>query len=66
MWAGDDAPVPIAQRPEALAIQEEPDVRRKLRLYVDGLVGRQERSARVQILIRDGRHADEHSDHGLV
>jgi AcrR family transcriptional regulator len=44
--AGDDEPVPIVQRPELLAVQQEPDVRRKLRLYVDGL-------------IRDGRHADE-------
>jgi AcrR family transcriptional regulator len=57
--AGDDEPVPILQRPELLAVQQEPDVRRKLRLYVDGLVARQQRSARVQILIRDGRHADE-------
>ncbi|MFI5691751.1 TetR/AcrR family transcriptional regulator [Kribbella sp. NPDC051586] len=57
--AGDDYPVPIAQRPELLAVQHEPDVRRKIRLYVAGLVDRQQRSARVQILIRDGRHGDE-------
>ncbi|MFD3404819.1 TetR/AcrR family transcriptional regulator [Kribbella sp. NPDC058693] len=57
--AGDDEPVPIAERPEALALQQEPDVRRKLQLYVVGLVERQQRSARVQILIRDGRHGDE-------
>jgi AcrR family transcriptional regulator len=57
--AGDDEPVPIAERPEARAVQEEPDVRRKIRRYVDGLVERQQRSARVQILIRDGRHGDE-------
>jgi AcrR family transcriptional regulator len=57
--AGDDEPVPIAERPEALALQREPDVRRKLQLYVVGLVERQQRSARVQILIRDGRHGDE-------
>ncbi|WP_371406342.1 TetR/AcrR family transcriptional regulator [Kribbella sp. NBC_00662] len=57
--AGDDEPVPIAQRPEALALQQEPDVRRKLQLYAAGLVERQQRSARVQILIRDGRHSDE-------
>ena len=57
--AGDDEPVPMAQRPEILAVQQEPDVRRKLQLYVAGLVERQQRSARVQILIRDGRHSDE-------
>jgi AcrR family transcriptional regulator len=57
--AGDDEPVPITQRPEALAIQTEPDVRRKIRMYVAGLVVRQQRSARVQLLIRDGRHGDE-------
>lgn len=57
--AGDDEPVPMVERPESLAIQQEPDVRRKLRIYVDGFVQRQQRSAQVQILIRDGRHSDE-------
>ena len=57
--AGDDAPIPMAERPESRAIQQEPDVRRKIQLYVDGFVQRQQRSARVQILIRDGRHNDE-------
>lgn len=56
---GDDEPVPLAERPEIRAIQDEPDVRRKLRLYVDGLIERQTRSARVQLLIRDGRHSDD-------
>jgi AcrR family transcriptional regulator len=57
--AGDDEPVPMLERPESLAIRREPDVRRKLRMYVDGLALRQQRSARVQILIRDGRHSDD-------
>lgn len=57
--AGDDEPVPMAERPESLAIQAEPDVRRKIQLYVDGLAVRQQRAARVQIAIRDGRHHDE-------
>jgi AcrR family transcriptional regulator len=57
--AGDDDPVPIAERPEQQAIRDEPDVRQKIRAYVAGLVVRQTRSARVQILIRDGRHSDE-------
>ena len=57
--AGDDAPVPVAQRAEADAIRAEPDVARKIMLYTGGLAVRQHRSARVQILIRDGRHTDE-------
>jgi AcrR family transcriptional regulator len=57
--AGDDDPVPVAQRADALAIQAEPDVRKKLALYAGGVVERQVRSAGVQILIRDGRHVDE-------
>ena len=56
---GDDEPIPMAERPETRVIQKEPDVRRKIQLYVAGFVQRQERSARVQILIRDGRHSDE-------
>jgi AcrR family transcriptional regulator len=57
--AGDDEPVPVAQRTTARTVQEEPDVRRKIALFVDGLAQRQARSARVQILIRDGRHVDD-------
>ncbi|MGI5131556.1 TetR family transcriptional regulator [Pseudonocardia sp. CA-107938] len=57
--AGDDEDVPVARRPEALTIQAEPDVRRKIALYADGLAQRIERSAKVQMLIRDGRHVDD-------
>jgi AcrR family transcriptional regulator len=57
--AGDDAPVPVAQRPEADAIRAEPNAARKIMLYTRGLATRQHRSAKVQILIRDGRHTDE-------
>jgi AcrR family transcriptional regulator len=57
--AGDDEPVPVADRPAAQAVREEPDVRRKIEVFVDGLAQRQARSARVQILIRDGRHVDD-------
>jgi AcrR family transcriptional regulator len=57
--AGDDDPVPVAERPALLAIREEPDVRRKIAIFVDGLVQRLARSAGVQILIRDGRHVDD-------
>ncbi len=60
--AGDDEPVPMAERAGSMAVQAEPDVRRKIELYVEGLAQRQERSAKVQILIRDGRHTDETLD----
>ena len=57
--AGDDEPVPVRERPAAQAVRDEPDVRRKITLFVEGLVGRLERSARVQLMVRDGRHVDE-------
>jgi len=57
--AGDDQPVPVAERPAQLAIQDEPDVRRKIEMFAAGLAERQARSAKVQILIRDGRHVDD-------
>lgn len=57
--AGDDAPIPVAERTEADAVRAEPDATRKIMLYTRGLVARQHRSAKVQILIRDGRHTDE-------
>jgi AcrR family transcriptional regulator len=57
--AGDDEPLPVWRRSEADAIRAEPDVWRKIRLYARGLAERQQRSAKVQILIRDGGHTDE-------
>ncbi|MEU1210365.1 helix-turn-helix domain-containing protein [Nocardia sp. NPDC005825] len=57
--AGDDEPVPVAQRSSVQDALAEPDVRRKIDIYIDGLALRQQRSAKVQILIRDGRHTDD-------
>jgi AcrR family transcriptional regulator len=57
--AGDDEPVPVADRPEIQAMRDEPDARRKIAMYAGGLAQRQARSAKVQILIRDGRHVDD-------
>jgi AcrR family transcriptional regulator len=57
--AGDDEPVPVAQRPAIQAVRDEPDVRRKIATFAEGLAQRQARSAKVQILIRDGRHVDD-------
>ena len=57
--AGDDEPVPVAARPAMQAVRDEPDVRRKIAIFAEGLAQRQARSARVQILIRDGQHVDD-------
>lgn len=57
--AGDDEPVPVAARPAMQAVRDEPDVRRKIAMFADGLAQRQARSAKIQILIRDGRHVDD-------
>jgi AcrR family transcriptional regulator len=57
--AGDDEPVAIAERPAMQALRDEPDARRKIAMFVSGLVQRLERSARVQIMVRDGRHVDD-------
>jgi AcrR family transcriptional regulator len=56
---GDDQPVPVAGRPAVQAVRGEPDVRRKIAMFAEGLAQRQARSAGVQILIRDGRHVDD-------
>ncbi len=56
--AGDDEPVPVAERPEARAVRDEPDVREKLRLFAAGAAERAERSARVQLVIRNGAPGD--------
>jgi AcrR family transcriptional regulator len=60
--AGDDEPVPVAGRPAAQTVRDEPDVRRKIAMFAEGLAERQARSAGVQILIRDGRHVDDSLD----
>jgi AcrR family transcriptional regulator len=57
--AGDDEPVPVAERPAMQAMRDERDVRRKIEMFANGLAQRQARSARVQTLIRDGRHVDD-------
>jgi hypothetical protein len=57
--AGDDEPIPVAERPATLAVRAESDARRKIAMFAEGLAQRQARSARVQILIRDGRHVDD-------
>ena len=60
--AGDDEPVAIADRPEVQQINAEPDVRVKLRLYAQGAALRSERSARVQLALRNGAAVDPATD----
>src|SRR5690349_21941584 len=43
--AGDDEPVPVAERPSVQAIRDETDVRRKIAMFAAGLAQRQARSA---------------------
>src|ERR1700761_3832175 len=57
--AGDDEPVPVAERPAMQVVRDEPDVHRKIAIFPEALAHRQARSAKVQILIRDGRHVDD-------
>ena len=56
--AGDDEPVAVADRPDADRIRQEPDVRTKLRLYAEGAAARAERTAGVQLALRNGAPAD--------
>ena len=51
--AGDDQTVAVADRPETQRIRDEPDVRVKLRLYAEGAAVRAERSARLQLALRN-------------
>jgi AcrR family transcriptional regulator len=57
--AGDDEPVPVAQRNEIQVVIDESEIRRKIELFVRGFVRRQHRSAKVQVLIRDAGHVDD-------
>ncbi|MCK8673757.1 TetR/AcrR family transcriptional regulator [Rhodococcus sp. HM1] len=57
--AGDDDPVPVIERSETKAIFAEPDVRKKITMYADQMAARQVRSARIQLMLRDGRHGQE-------
>ena len=56
--AGDDEQVAVADRADAQRIRAEPDARTKLRLYAEGAAVRAERSAGVQLALRNGAPAD--------
>ncbi len=56
--AGDDEPVAVPDRAEATAIREEPDLRRKLLMYAEQAAVRAQRSAAIQIVIRNGAASD--------
>lgn len=57
--AGDDLPVAVAARPENLAVEDEPDPRRKLELYAATAATRNDRAGRLALALRDGAAADE-------
>ena len=56
--AGDDAPIPILDRPDILAVLAEPDGRRKLARYARHLRLVHERSAELDQVIRAAADAD--------
>lgn len=58
VMAGDDEPVAVAERAGAQAIRAEPDVRRKLLSYADQATVRANRSAHIQLVIRNGASSD--------
>lgn len=56
--AGDDEPVAVRDRPAARDIRNEPDLREKLRLYAAQAAAGGERSAGIQLVIRNGASSD--------
>ena len=56
--AGDDAPMPVRDRPDILAVQAEPDGRRKLAKYAHHIRVVHERSAELERVIRAAADAD--------
>lgn len=56
--AGDEAPVAVADRDEARRVIAEPDPVEKLRRYAHEAATRIERSARLQLALREGARAD--------
>ena len=56
--AGDDEAVAVADRHESERIRAEPDVKEKLRLYAENVAERARRSARLQLVLRNGSSSD--------
>jgi AcrR family transcriptional regulator len=56
--AGDDEPVPVAERDFVRRIEAEPDARRKLALWGDHVADSGSRTAAVQLLVRDAAASD--------
>lgn len=56
--AGDDEPVAVSDRPQARHVQAEPDPATKLRAYARDAAARVERSARLQLALREGARLD--------
>lgn len=56
--AGDDEPVPVAERPEVKVVEAEPDARRKIELFFATFPARRSRTAAIERMIRDAAAAD--------
>ncbi len=56
--AGDDEPVPIAEREEVQRIIAEPDAERKIEIWADHIARNRSRAAPVQLMLRDAAAAD--------
>lgn len=56
--AGDDEPIPMAERDDIKAVIAEPDPARKIRLYANHMAKVQPRVAAVQLMVRDAAAAD--------
>ncbi len=60
--AGDDEPVPMAERDDIQRVIAEPDAARKLALYFDHVVDAMPRTAPVQLLVRDAAATNDDAD----
>jgi AcrR family transcriptional regulator len=56
--AGDDDPVPIAERPEIKVVEAEPDARTKIELFFATFPARRSRTAAIERMIRDAAATD--------
>jgi AcrR family transcriptional regulator len=55
---GDDEPVPMFERPEVKAVEAEPDVSSKIRMFLAHYPERRGRTAPIELVIRDAAATD--------
>jgi AcrR family transcriptional regulator len=56
--AGDDEPIPLAERPEIRAVEAEPDARDKIARFFETYPARRARTAPIERMIRDAAGTD--------